>query len=103
MRLAGYGGRTLTVPEDWLVARGIAYWAGKDSLPLWLPPGHDGFTTRSNDAAIAAGLTVRPWQQTLRDTLDDERRRGLGRERKAGLSAETEKRLLAELQALGTS
>lgn len=102
-RLAGYGGRTLTVPEDWLVARGIAYWAGKDSLPLWLPPGHDGFASRSNDAAVAAGLTLRPWQETLRDTLYDERRRGLDRERKAGLSAETEKRLLDEFQASGTS
>ena len=102
-RLAGYGGRTLTVPEEWLVARGIAYWAGKDSLPLWLPPGHDGFASRSNDAAVAAGLTLRPWQETLRDTLDDERRRGLDRERKAGLSAETEKRLLDEFQASGAS
>ncbi|MDR6508794.1 NAD-dependent epimerase/dehydratase family protein [Arthrobacter oryzae] len=103
MRLAGYDGRSITVSEDWLVARGIAYWAGKDSLPLWLPPGHDGFAARSNAAAIAAGLTFRPWQETLRDTLDDERGRGLDRARKAGLSEETEKRLVAEFQAAGTS
>ena len=55
----------------------------------------------SNAAAVAAGLTFRPWQETLRDTLDDERHRGLDRERKAGLSAATEKRLVAEFQAVG--
>ena len=95
-RQANYVGRALAVPEDWLVARGIGYWAGPDSLPLCLPPGHDGFAARSNDAALAAGLRLRPWQDTLRDTLDDERRRGLDRDRKAGLSSETERRLLDE-------
>ncbi|CAN7410613.1 NAD-dependent epimerase/dehydratase family protein [Arthrobacter sp. LjRoot14] len=93
-RAANYSGRVLAVPEDWLVARGISYWAGPDSLPLWLPAGHDGFATRSNDAALEAGLSLRPWQETLQDALDDERRRGLHRERKAGLSADTEKRLV---------
>jgi nucleoside-diphosphate-sugar epimerase len=91
-----FSGRTYSVPEDWLVARGIGYWAGPDSLPLWLPAGHDGFATRSNAAAVAAGLNLRPWQETLRDTLEDERRRGLDRERKAGLSAGTERRLVEE-------
>ncbi len=66
------------------MAQGVAYWAGADSLPLWLPPDHEGFAARSNAAALAQGLTLRPWQETLRDTLDDERSRGLGRERKAG-------------------
>lgn len=95
-RQGKYAGRALVVPEAWLVARGIGYWAGPDSLPLCLPPGHDGFAARSNDAALAAGLRLRPWQDTLRDTLDDERRRGLDRDRKAGLSAETERRLVGE-------
>lgn len=98
-RQANYSGRTQVVPEDWLVARGIGYWAGPDSLPLCLPPRHDGFATRSNEAALAAGLRLRPWQETLQDTLDDERRRGLNRERKAGLSAETERRLVDEFRS----
>lgn len=98
-RLAGYAGRTLAVPEDWLVAQGVAYWAGTDSLPLWLPPDHEGFAARSNAAALAAGLTLRPWQETLRDTLDDERSRGLGRDRKAGLGAATERRLVDAFRA----
>jgi hypothetical protein len=77
------------------VQQGIDYWAGPDSLPLWLPPGHEGFQTRSNAAAVAAGLALRPWQETLKDTLEDERSRGLERERRAGLSRLKERRLLS--------
>ncbi|QOT20832.1 NAD-dependent epimerase/dehydratase family protein [Paenarthrobacter sp. YJN-D] len=81
--------------EHWLVEQGVDYWAGPDSLPLWLPPGHDGFQARSNRAARDAGMTLRPWQETLAATLDDERMRGLDRERKAGLGRATEQRLVA--------
>ncbi|UZX03657.1 epimerase [Arthrobacter sp. CDRTa11] len=96
--LAGHQGEVVPAAEDWLVEQGVEYWSGQDSLPLWLPPGHDGFCTRSNAAARAAGLTLRPWQETLEDTLEDERRRGLSRERKAGLTPATEARLVKELR-----
>jgi nucleoside-diphosphate-sugar epimerase len=92
---AGATEEVVAVGEDWLVEQGVDYWAGPDSLPLWLPPGHEGFQARSNAAAVAEGLALRPWQETLRDTLEDERHRGLDRERKAGLSRPTERRLLA--------
>ncbi len=95
-RLDGGAAEIVAAPPDWLAARGVNYWAGPDSLPLWLPPGHEGFTTRSNAAAVAAGLRLRPWTRTLADSLDDERRRGLDRERKAGLNPDTERRLLGE-------
>ena len=95
---AAYQGDILTAPEDWLVDHGIDYWAGPDSLPLWLPPGHDGFCTRSNVAARAAGLATRPWEETVADTLEDERLRGLNRRRKAGLAPATEARLVEELR-----
>jgi nucleoside-diphosphate-sugar epimerase len=95
---AGYGGEVLSATEDWLVEHGIDYWSGPDSLPLWLPPGHDGFCTRSNQAARAVGLITRPWQETLADTLADERRQGLERHRKAGLAPATEARLANELR-----
>ena len=98
-QLADADAEVVVAPEDWLASHGANYWAGPDSLPLWLPPGHEGFATRSNAAARAAGLRIRPWMDTLRDTLADERRRGLGRERKAGMSPETERRILAEYQA----
>src|SRR6476469_7598769 len=93
-QLADADSEVVVAPEDWLASHGANYWAGPDSLPLWLPPGHEGFSTRSNDAARTAGLRLRPWMDTLRDTLADERRRGLGRERKAGMSPETERRLV---------
>ncbi|MEE2568627.1 epimerase [Pseudarthrobacter sp. J64] len=99
--ISGFQGAVLAAAEDWLVERGIQYWSGPDSLPLWLPPGHDGFSSRSNAAARAAGLSLRPWQETLQDTLDDERRRGLSRERKAGLTPEREDRLVRELLPAG--
>ena len=97
-QLAGGDAGMVAAPADWLASHGANYWAGPDSLPLWLPPGHEGFATRSNAAARAAGLRTRPWTDTLRDTLADERRRGLGRERKAGMSPETERRILSEYQ-----
>jgi nucleoside-diphosphate-sugar epimerase len=95
--VAGHQGEVLKAPEDWLVEHGIGYWSGTDSLPLWLPPGHEGFCARSNHAATAAALAMRPWRETLADTLEDERRRGLDRHRKAGLTPATETRLGEEL------
>ncbi|MFF1829542.1 NAD-dependent epimerase/dehydratase family protein [Paenarthrobacter sp. NPDC058040] len=95
LRASGIAHELVTVPEAWLVDQGVGYWAGPDSLPLWLPPGHDGFQSRSNEAALAHGMVLRPWQHTLMDTLADERARGLGRERKAGLTQGTERRLVA--------
>jgi nucleoside-diphosphate-sugar epimerase len=91
-------GQTVQADEDWLVEQGVDYWAGPDSLPLWLPADHDGFQSRSNQAAKALGMTLRPWQETLRDALDYERSLGLERERKAGLSRETERRLVRLLR-----
>ena len=92
---------TVKASEEWLINEGVAPWAGKDSLPLWLPPDHEGFCARSNSAAVARGLKLRPWQETLRDTLEDELSRGLDRERKAGLSPATERRLVARLLTAG--
>ncbi|MDT0194140.1 epimerase [Arthrobacter sp. AB6] len=94
---AGHDGEVLPAEEEWLANQGVNYWAGPDSLPLWLPPGHEGFMARSNRAAVAAGLQLRPWQETLQDTLADERRLGLDRPRKAGLSPGTEARLAKKL------
>ncbi|CAM3214352.1 NAD dependent epimerase/dehydratase family protein [Arthrobacter ulcerisalmonis] len=96
-QLAGYTGNTRTASEDFLLAHGVEYWAGPDSLPLWLPPQHDGFMNRSNHAAIVAGLELRPWQETLAATLEFERGIGLDRPRKAGLDAAREKELLEAL------
>ncbi|WP_159702536.1 epimerase [Arthrobacter sp. 18067] len=85
--------------EEWLLEQGVDYWAGPDSLPLWLPADHDGFQARTNSAARERGMILRPWQETLAATLEDERHKGLNRDRKAGLSRETEQRLVAQWRA----
>lgn len=94
---AGHRGQIVTAGGEWLAQQGVEYWSGPDSLPLWLPPGHDGFMARSNQAARATGLVLRPWRETLEDTSRDERSRGLDRPRKAGLAPATEDRLVASL------
>ena len=94
---AAHRGEVILAEETWLAGQGVNYWAGPDSLPLWLPPGHDGFMARSNSAALARGLELRPWQEMLADALADERTRGLDRPRKAGLAPETEARLAKKL------
>ncbi|TQJ41263.1 nucleoside-diphosphate-sugar epimerase [Arthrobacter sp. SLBN-112] len=94
---SGANSTIITAGEEWLAEHGVNYWSGPESLPLWLPPGHDGFMARSNRAARAAGMVLRPWQETLADTLGDERIRGLDRPRKAGLSPATERRLVEML------
>ncbi|MBO0907588.1 MULTISPECIES: NAD-dependent epimerase/dehydratase family protein [Arthrobacter] len=100
---AGYHGSFRTADPQWLHEQGVAYWAGNESLPLWMPEGYEGFSTRSNAAAVAAGLELRPVEHTVRDVLTDEEARGLHRERKSGLSAARETSLLAALDALGST
>ena len=95
-RAAEHHGTTVPIPTEFLVDHGAHYWAGPDSLPLWLPAQDVGFGCRSNRAARAAGMRLRPLAETVRRSLQDERRRGLDRERKSGLAARTEERLLNE-------
>ena len=90
----------VAAPGEWLAAHGVEL-LGRHRIRCrcGCRPDHEGFSARSNRAARAAGLRLRPWTETLRDTLEDERRRGLTRERKAGLGAETEQKVLAAYRA----
>jgi 2'-hydroxyisoflavone reductase len=97
--VAGHTGRTVTATDEWLEAHRVAYWSGPRSLPLWLPRDMPGFWTRSNTVYRLLGGRLRPFGETLRRALDDERARGLDRERRAGLSRAEELELLAELVA----
>jgi 2'-hydroxyisoflavone reductase len=58
------------VDERFLVERDVEVWSG---LPLWLSPdalpSHAGFMSRDTSRAAAAGLTVRPLEDTVRATL----------------------------------
>ncbi|MDN4610579.1 NAD-dependent epimerase/dehydratase family protein [Arthrobacter burdickii] len=96
--VAGHTGTVVEAAPNWLAEQGVAYWSGPRSLPLWLPDGFEGFSRRSNAAFRAAGGALRSLRGTLRDTLDDERARGLERNRRAGLSRAEEGELLGELR-----
>ncbi|MDQ0735958.1 NAD-dependent epimerase/dehydratase family protein [Arthrobacter agilis] len=96
--VAGHSGDVVEAEAEWLVAQGVAYWAGPRSLPLWLPEDFAGFSRRSNAAFRAAGGKLRDLHGTLQDTLDDERGRGLERDRRAGLTRTEELELLTALQ-----
>jgi len=59
------------VAEDFLTEEEVAPW---NELPLWLPPKfrptHAGFMMRDTAAAIAKGLTFRPFADTVQATAD---------------------------------
>jgi len=85
---------TVTLDDDTLAARGVAYWAGPRSLPLWLPESAGGFARRRDAAFVASGGRRRSLAETMRRTLDDERERGLDRPRRAGLTPAEEAEVL---------
>ncbi|ANJ28240.1 NAD-dependent epimerase/dehydratase family protein [Agromyces aureus] len=98
--VAGYRGELVAASPGWLADQGVAEWSGPESLPLWIrDPEWRAFQDRSNAAAKAAGLVLRPIGQLLEETLAWERDQGLDRARGAGLSAGRERELLAALRS----
>ena len=93
--VSGGPGRPVPVDEAWLAAQGVQQWMGERSLPLWLSDLEwTGMSARDGSAARAAGLQLRPLEQTLADTLAWELTRDPERPRRAGLSIEDERALL---------
>jgi 2'-hydroxyisoflavone reductase len=72
-------------------------------LPVWMPPVADtaGFTQRSIARALAAGLTFRPFADTVRETLAFYERQPEARKAqlRAGLPADREAAVLAAWKA----
>ncbi|RKS88348.1 nucleoside-diphosphate-sugar epimerase [Microbacterium sp. AG790] len=95
--IAGHTGALVPASAPWLASRGVGYWAGERSLPLWLPEDMPGFATRSNAAYRLLGGRLRPLEEVLRRVLADERERGLDRSRSAGLTRADERELLDAL------
>jgi 2'-hydroxyisoflavone reductase len=88
-------------PADFLEDQDLNPWS---DMPVWIPSQGDyaGFSTRSNARAIAAGMTFRPFAETVAATLDWFREQPPERqaELRAGISAERESKALAALRAL---
>lgn len=92
--VADHHGEAVAVEPSFLVDHGIQYWAGPDSLPLWVPASYTGFGNRSIAAATERGLQLRPVAETLARVLAEARSLGLERDRQAGLTPATEQRVL---------
>ncbi len=87
-------------PAEFLAEQGINPWS---DMPVWIPSqgAYAGFSARSNAKAIAAGLTFRPFADTVAATLAwfREQPRERQAEIRAGISAEREGEVLAALRA----
>jgi 2'-hydroxyisoflavone reductase len=95
--VAEHAGEQVVAAAQWLHDHGVEEWMGPRSLPLWLPATHHGMGLMDDTRSLALGLRRRPLRETLRDTLEDERARGLDRERRAGLSRPDELDLIIQL------
>ncbi|MET0766082.1 MAG: oxidoreductase [Aeromicrobium sp.] len=93
--VSAFRGERVVRSEAWLRDRGVEEWMGPRSLPLWLPATHHGMGMMDDARALALGLERRPLSETLRDTLTDERERGLDRPRRAGLARAEELELIS--------
>lgn len=68
--------RFMWVPDEDLLAAGVKPWT---ELPLWIPESDSrvgGMLLADNRRAVAAGLTFRPLVDTIRATLEWDRREG---------------------------
>jgi len=96
--VAGHTGPVMAVPPRWLTEHGVQMWMGPKSLPLWIDdPDWYGLNARSTDRARAAGLTTRPLEDTLADTLAWEETRPHQGPHGAGLTDDEEHQLLGTL------
>jgi 2'-hydroxyisoflavone reductase len=80
--------------QEFLTDQKVEPWMGAEALPLWLPrPDYEGLITHRFDPSAEAGLTVRSYADTARDTLawlrdnPDAPRTGMSREREADVLA----------------
>jgi 2'-hydroxyisoflavone reductase len=97
--VAGGGAEITWVGEPFLEERGVKPWS---ELPLWLPESdasYAGFQRVDCSRALGAGLTFRPLERTVRDTLDWAGTRPPDRAWKAGLTRAREAELLTAWHA----
>lgn len=91
---AGSSAVPTRVAEPWLLSHDVTPWMGPRSLPLWL--GDETMRARFDTrAAVRAGLTCRPLEETFAAALAYEESRAGAWPRGVGLSDEDERALLA--------
>jgi nucleoside-diphosphate-sugar epimerase len=89
---SGSDARFTWVAGDYLTERGVEEWS---ELPLWLPlPEYAGFMSVDVGRAVGAGLSFRPLEETVRDTLAWDEGRAADEPMAAGLSPDREADLL---------
>jgi 2'-hydroxyisoflavone reductase len=95
------------VTREFLQEQQISGFNGPNSLPTWISTvgGNVGFTQRSVAKAIAAGLTYRPYADTVMHTLAFYKSQSPDGQAqlRTGISAEKEKSALAAWHARGNS
>ncbi len=97
-KVGGHTGPVVLAPQEWLEEQKVEQYMGPESITMWITePGYEGWSSRSGAAAREAGLTHRPREELMVDTLAWERELGLDRERKAGLSLAREQELIKSL------
>jgi 2'-hydroxyisoflavone reductase len=85
------GAEVTWVDSEFLLEQGVGEWM---ELPLWIAdPAFAGHSRTDVSRAVAAGLTFRPVQETIRDTAEWDATRG-DYEPAAGLAPERERELL---------
>jgi len=89
--LTGSDARFTWVDGDFLLEQGVAPFI---EMPLWVPTADAGFNNFAIGRALAAGLTFRPVDDTIGDTLAWLATRPAGHTWRAGLPAEREAELL---------
>lgn len=65
-RVAGSDANLIWVDEGFLLTEGAGPWM---ELPLWLPEAENALLQADVSRAVAAGLAFRPFEETVRDTL----------------------------------
>lgn len=79
------------VDPEFLIQQGVSPWS---DIPLWTYGRGAGFMAVDCSKAISAGLSFRPLEQTIRDTLAWDQLRGIDAPRRTGLDPKREADLL---------
>lgn len=91
--VSGSDARFVWVEDAWLLENGVTPWT---ELPLWVPEEEfPGFFTFNCGKAMKAGLSFRPLEDTVRDTLTWDETLPGERTWQAGLARDREEELLA--------